>query len=55
MNKLQNILWVVLGVLLLVTFIWGSKLSSPLLSASIVITMLGLLINKFVIEFRTFK
>jgi len=55
MKQIQSILWIVLISSLFITFIWGSKLSSPYLSASIVLSMFGLMINKFIIEFRAVK
>jgi hypothetical protein len=55
MKKIQSILWIGLIVSLMTTFILGSKLSSPYLSASIVLSMFGLMINKFIIEFRAVK
>lgn len=44
-----------LALLMLVTIIWGAKLSSPYLSGAIVLTMLSVLVNKFVYEFRKIK
>lgn len=55
MKEIEKLLIITLAGLLLTTFIWGAKLSSPYLSGAIVLTMLSVLINKFVYEFRNVK
>lgn len=55
MKRLEIYLIIQLAVLMLVTFFWGSKLSSPYLSGAIVLTMISVLINKFIYEFRNVK
>lgn len=55
MKRLEMYLIIQLAVLMLITFIWGAELSSPYLSGAIVLTMLGLLLNKFIYEFRAVK
>lgn len=55
MEQLQKYLIILLLVLMVTTFIWGAELSSPYLSGAIVLTILGLLLNKFIYEFRAVK
>jgi hypothetical protein len=55
MRGLQKYLMIALVLLFVVTVVYGSKLSSPYLSGSIVVTMFGLLLNKFIYEFRSVK
>lgn len=55
MKKLESYLLVVMVLLMLVTFLFGKELSSPFLSGAIVLTMLCILINKFIYEFRSIK
>jgi hypothetical protein len=55
MKEIEMYLISILAVLLLVTIIWGAKLSSPILSSAIVLTLLGIGVNKFVYEFRRIK
>jgi hypothetical protein len=55
MERLQKYLMILLLVLMITTFMFGAKLSSPYLSGAIVLTILGLLLNKFIYEFRSVK
>ena len=55
MEQLQKYLMILLLVLMVTTFMYGAELSSPYLSGAIVLTMLGLLLNKFIYEFRAVK
>jgi hypothetical protein len=55
MERLQKYLMILLLILMLTTFMFGAELSSPYLSGAIVLTILGLLLNKFIYEFRAVK
>lgn len=55
MRELQKYLMIALVLLIIVTVSYGDELSSPYLSGSIVVTMFGLLLNKFVYEFRAIR
>ena len=55
MERLQKYLMILLLILMLTTFMFGAELSSPYLSGAIVLTILGLLLNKFIYEFRSVK
>jgi hypothetical protein len=55
MKELQRYLMIILVLLVIATVSYGEKLSSPYLSGAIVVTMFGLLINKFIYEFRSIK
>ena len=46
---------ILLLVLMVTTFMFGEELSSPYLSGAIVLTILSLLVNKFIYEFRSVK
>jgi hypothetical protein len=55
MKELQRYLMITLVLLVMATISYGEELSSPYMSGAIVLTMLSLLLNKFIYEFRSIK